>query len=88
MEYSWAVNRLKLSRAIGVLPLEASEERIKAKYIEFGGLLSNEDNTMENEEVQSEVTATPEIETAQSETVESTEVEASEEVATAEEITE
>lgn len=83
MQYSWAVNRLKLSRAIGVLPLEASEDRIKAKYIEFGGLLSNEEIIMENQEGNDEeVTTTPEI----TETVESTE--APEDVATAEEITE
>lgn len=39
MEYNWATNKMKLSRAIGQLPLGASEEMILEKYRSMGGLV-------------------------------------------------
>lgn len=56
--YNFASNKSKLARAIGALPLGASEERVKAEYIRIGGLLSNESNTMNEEEV---IVETPEV---------------------------
>jgi hypothetical protein len=37
--FSWVSNKEKLERAKGLLGPEASEDAIKAKYVELGGLL-------------------------------------------------
>lgn len=36
---NWAVNQVKLQRAISLCGVGVSEEQIKAKYIELGGLV-------------------------------------------------
>lgn len=40
-KYEWALNNLKLVRAIGVVG-EANEELLKAEYIKIGGLINPE----------------------------------------------
>jgi len=37
--YSWAVNQIKLQRAIDKLGANVTEEQIKAEYIRMGGLV-------------------------------------------------
>jgi hypothetical protein len=40
--YAWAQNESKLQRAIGELGPDASEEAIKARYIEMAGFVLND----------------------------------------------
>ncbi len=39
-KFNWAVNPLKLERAIAKAGVDASEEAIKALYVSWGGLLA------------------------------------------------
>jgi len=39
MDYAWAKNKMKLARAIGVLPLGATEDMVLEKYQSMGGLV-------------------------------------------------
>jgi hypothetical protein len=60
MKYAWAQNRLKLERALGELGPEASEEAIKARYVEMAGKVLNDDGTVLSEvKVQEIVEETP-----------------------------
>lgn len=43
MIYPWAQNRHKLERAIGELGTDATEEAIKARYIEMAGFVLSEE---------------------------------------------
>ncbi len=45
MIYPWAQNRAKLERAIGELGPDATEEVLKARYIEMAGKVLEEDGT-------------------------------------------
>lgn len=40
--YTFAANKVKLQRAIAAVGPEATEEEVKAKYVEFGGLVIEE----------------------------------------------
>jgi hypothetical protein len=39
-QYGWALNPIKLQRAIVAAGTDASEEDVRAKYVEFGGLVA------------------------------------------------
>jgi hypothetical protein len=49
--FSWVSNHTKLERARGVLGPDATEEALKAKYIEYGGLVLPEYEIPEAPEV-------------------------------------
>lgn len=42
LAYPWISNDVKFQRALGVLGADASEAELKAKYIEYGGLVLGE----------------------------------------------
>lgn len=53
MAYEFAVNKLKLTRAIKVIKdagQEVTEDAVRAKYISFGGLVREKDETEEEVE--------------------------------------
>ena len=47
--YEWAVNKIKLARAIATKGVNALEKDIMAEYVRIGGLLTNEYKYMETE---------------------------------------
>lgn len=59
--YPWAENRAKLERAIGELGTDASEEAIKARYIEMAGRVLNAEGEHEEVVVQPEITLEDEV---------------------------
>ena len=61
MNYPWAANREKLSRAIGTVGPDATEAEVKAEYVRIAGLVLNDDGTKGDvkEEVVEEVAEKP-----------------------------
>jgi hypothetical protein len=47
IDHPWAENRQKLARAVGELGADASEDALKARYIEMAGRVLNDDGTKE-----------------------------------------
>lgn len=41
-DYAWAQNKAKLQRALGALGPTATEEAVKARYIEMAGFVLND----------------------------------------------
>lgn len=49
-KYTWAVNPLKLERAIAKAGINGTEADIKALYISYGGLIVEENDTTNSSE--------------------------------------